>query len=211
MKKIIVIIMLLTSSILASCASDNQFTPMEYTASNVKAIRIDVRDREINISPSIDGKVHIDYFASSKEDYDFEIENGKLTVKSVSNKNWMDFIGTKPSKQYRKLAIEIPATIIEELSVSTTNENISIKEAAAASISLSSNGGSVNIGNLSVKDSLELTAKNGDIKGTVIGSYDDFSIHVDSKKGNSNLNNKDGGEKTLSISCNNGDINIELI
>ena len=57
----------------------------------------------------------------------------------------------------------------------------------------------------------KLAAKNGDIKGTVIGSYDDFSIHVDSKKGNSNLNNKDGGEKTLSISCNNGDINIELI
>ena len=211
MKKIIVIIMLLTSSILASCASDNQFTPMEYTASDVKAIRIDVRDREISISPSIDGKVHIDYFASSKEDYDFEIENGKLTVKSVSNKNWMDFIGTKPSKQYRKLAIEIPATIIEELSVATTNENISVNDIMAASISLSSNGGNVNIGNLSVKDSLELTAKNGDIKGTVIGSYDDFSIQVDSKKGNSNLNNKDGGEKTLSISCNNGDINIELI
>lgn len=211
MKKIIVIIMLLTSSILASCASDNQFTPMEYTASDVKAIRIDVRDREISISPSSDGKVHIDYFASSKEDYDFEIENGKLTVKSVSNKNWMDFIGTKPSKQYRKLSIEIPATIIKELSVATTNENISVKEAAAASIFLSSNGGNVNIGNLSVKDSLELTAKNGDIKGTVIGSYDDFSIQVDSKKGNSNLNNKDGGEKTLSISCNNGDINIELI
>ena len=211
MKKIIVIIMLLTSSILASCASDNQFTPMEYTASDVKAIRIDVRDREISISPSIDGKVHIDYFASSKEDYDFEIENGKLTVKSVSNKNWMDFIGTKPSKQYRKLAIEIPATIIEELSVATTNENISVNDITAASISLSSNGGNVNIGNLNVKDSLELTAKNGDIKGTVIGSYDDFSIQVDSKKGNSNLNNKDGGEKTLSISCNNGDINIELI
>ena len=56
---------------------------------------------------------------------------------------------------------------------------------------------------------LELRAKNGNISGTVAGSYDDFAIFSAVKKGESNLpEEKDSGEKTLQVSCNNGDIAI---
>lgn len=59
---------------------------------------------------------------------------------------------------------------------------------------------------------LFLTVKNGDIKGTVTGSCDDFSISSEIKKGESNLpDHKDGGEKTLNVSGNNGDVNIEFV
>lgn len=44
------------------------------------------------------------------------------------------------------------------------------------SVSLSSNGGDVSFGNLSVGSGLALNAKNGDITGTVVGSYDGFAI-----------------------------------
>ncbi|HIS61915.1 MAG TPA: hypothetical protein IAC14_06665 [Candidatus Scybalomonas excrementigallinarum] len=67
-------------------------------------------------------------------------------------------------------------------------------------------------GNLDVGNSLSLTVKNGDIKGMVIGSYDDFIIQSDIKKGDSNLpDNKNGGEKTLNVSSNNGDVNIDFV
>ena len=58
---------------------------------------------------------------------------------------------------------------------------------------------------------VNLTVKNGDISGTIVGSYDDFAIRTEIKKGESSLpENKDGGEKTLDVSANNGDVNIEF-
>ena len=60
------------------------------------------------------------------------------------------------------------------------------------------------------ENSISLNVKNGDINGSIIGGYDDFSIHCDIKKGNSNLPNIDGGDKTLDVSCNNGDVNISF-
>ena len=43
-------------------------------------------------------------------------------------------------------------------------------------------------------------------------TWDDFSMDVDIKKGECNLpTEKTGGEKTLSVSENNGDVNIEFV
>ncbi len=59
---------------------------------------------------------------------------------------------------------------------------------------------------------LKLTAKNGDIQGVVVGSYDDFSIITKIKKGDSNLPlEKKSGDKKLEVTNNNGNINIEIV
>ena len=61
-------------------------------------------------------------------------------------------------------------------------------------------------------NALTLSAKNGNVTGTVVGSYDDFSIQTEIKKGKSNLpDNKDSGNKKLEVSGNNGDVNIEFV
>ncbi|MBS6735622.1 MAG: hypothetical protein KH275_10585 [Clostridiales bacterium] len=79
------------------------------------------------------------------------------------------------------------------------------------SIQISDNGGNISFENLDVGNALQLTAKNGDISGTVAGSYDDFSIQSKIKKGDSSLpDDKDEGAKTLNVSCNNGDIDISF-
>ena len=65
---------------------------------------------------------------------------------------------------------------------------------------------------LNVGMSLSVAAKNGNIEGTVIGSYDDFAIQTEIKKGESNLpDNKTDGAKTLNVSSNHGDVNIEFV
>lgn len=59
---------------------------------------------------------------------------------------------------------------------------------------------------------LRLKVKNGDATGTVVGSYEDFAIRAQVKKGRSNLpENKDGGRKMLEVSANNGDVWIEFV
>ena len=79
------------------------------------------------------------------------------------------------------------------------------------SVSLSSNGGDVSFGNLSVGSGLALNAKNGAITGTVVGS-DGFAITSNVKKGESTLPDaKEGGEKTLDVTCNNGDVEVSFV
>lgn len=132
---------------------------------------------------------------------------------SASNKDWTDYIGGKPSAENRKILLQIPDALLDTLTLSTTNEDISLPAlAVSGSVSIFANGGNITFGNLEVKNSLTLTVKNGDISGAVVGNYDDFSIQTAIKKGENNLpSNKDDGEKTLNVSCNNGNINIEFV
>lgn len=153
------------------------------------------------------------YYENSKEYYDISVsDDNVLTMTSASDKEWTDYIGGKSSAENRKILLQIPDALLENLTLSTTNEDISLQAlAVSGSVSLSSNGGNIAFGNLDVGNALNLTVKNGDVSGTIIGSYDDFAIQSEIKKGESTLpDNKDSGEKTLNVSCNNGDVNVEF-
>lgn len=218
MKKIISIAWCLASGsvVLAGCSgSSAPFAQEEYTAdvSEIEEISIDVRDRQIEVSISEDDQIHISYFENSKETYDIAVsDENVLTMTSADNKECTDYIGGKPSAENRKISLQIPDAVLETLTLSTTNEDISLPElTAAGSISISSNGGNIAFENLDVGDALYLTVKNGDISGTITGNYDDFAIQSEIKKGESTLPDcKEGGEKTLNVSANNGDVNVEF-
>ena len=79
-------------------------------------------------------------------------------------------------------------------------------------ISINVNNGNIIFEQLAVGRTIDLVSKNGNISGAISGGYDDFAITTTIKKGDSNLPaQKDGGEKTLNVTANNGDINIEFI
>lgn len=217
MKKIIslVLCLILGSSVLSGCSDDSEpFEGKSYTSdTQINEINLDVQDREIEVSLSEDKQVHIKYYENSKEYYDISVsDENVLTMASASNKEWTDYVGGKPSAENRKILLQIPNALLENLTLSTTNEDIILTALAVnGSINISSNGGNITFENLDAGSSIYLTVKNGDIGGTVTGSYDDFAIQTKIKKGESNLpENKDGGEKTLNVSGNNGDINIEF-
>ena len=173
-----------------------------------------MRDREIEVTLSDDEQVHIQYSENSKEYYDISVSDGNvLTMVNANNKEWTDYIGGKPSAENRKISLQIPDALLDTLTLSTTNEDISLPAlAVTGSINISSNGGYISFGNLVVGSALTLNVKNGDISGAIVGSYDDFSIQSEIKKGESNLpDKKDGGEKALTVSSNNGDVNIEFV
>ncbi len=218
MKKIIslTLFLVLGSFVLAGCSNSSEpFEEKSYTSdTQIDEINLDVQDREIEVSLSEDEQVHIQYYENSKEYYDISVsDENVLTMASASNKEWTDYIGLKTSAENRKISLQIPDALLENLTLSTTNEDITLPELAVkGSINISSNGGNITFGNLDVGNALYLTVKNGDILGTVIGGYDDFAIKSEIKKGESNLpDNKDGGEKTLNVSGNNGDVDIEFV
>ena len=218
MKKIVslTLCLILSSFLLIGCSGNGeQFEEKSYTSDKkINEINLDVRDREIEVSLSEDEKVHIQYSENSKEYYDISVsDKNVLTMTSTSNKEWTDYIGVKSSAEDRKISLQIPNALIDTLTLSTTNGNVTLPALSVTeSINISSNNGNIAFENLDVGNIIFLNTKNGDILGTVIGSYDDFSIQSKIKKSESNLpDNKDSGEKTLNVSSNNGDINIEFV
>lgn len=218
MKKIILLAscLVLGSFILSGCSdSEEPFEEKSYTAdTQINEIDIDVRDREIDVSLSSDEKIHIQYSENSKEYYDISVsDDNVLSMTSASDKDWTDHIGVKTAEENRKISLQIPNALLDDITLSTTNEDITLSElSVTGSASISSNGGSISFEKLDVGSALTLNAKNGDISGTIAGSYDDFAIISEIKKGESNLPpRKDGGEKTLNVLCNNGDVDVELV
>ena len=200
---------------MAGCSNNSEpFEEKTYTPdTQISEINLDVRDREIEVTLSDDEQVHIQYSENSKEYYEISVSDGNvLTMVNASNKEWTDYIGGKASAENRKILLQIPDALLENLTLSTTNEDVSLPVlAVTGSIDISTNGGNITFESLDVGNTLTLTAKNGDISGTVVGSYDDFAIQSEIKKGDSNLpDNKDSGDKTLKVSGNNGDVNIEF-
>lgn len=201
---------------LTGCSNNDIFTEKSYSSGEIviEKVTIQVTDRELEVSASEDNQIYIDYFDGEKEYLDITVsESNELTVKLVFNKEWTDFIGTKPSAEYRKIKIRIPDNLLTTISASTTNENIKITALSfAEQIVLENNGGNILCERVNVGKAINLTAKNGNISGSIIGGWDDFSISCKIKKGDCNLPmNKESGEKSFSADCNNGDINIEFV
>lgn len=218
MKKLIslALCLVLGCSALAGCSNDSEpFKDRSYTpTAQISEININVRDRAIEVSLSADDQIHVQYSENSKEFYDISVSDEcVLTMSSSSDKEWTDYVGVKPPVEDRKISLQIPDALLKNLMLSTTNENITLSSLTITeSVDISSNGGNIVFESLDVGSALSLTAKNGDIEGTVIGGYDDFEIQSEIKKGKCNLpESKPGGEKTLNVSCNNGDVNIELV
>ena len=217
MKKIISLVLCLALGglVLSGCSGgEAQFEEKSYTPdAQVSAVTIDVQDRDVTVELSADGQVHIQYFESSKEFYDISVSGGVLTMNSASDKAWTDYIGMAAPSEYRKISLQVPDSLLDSLTLATTNEDVTLPALSVnGSISISSNGGNITFVDLGVGDSLTLNVKNGDITGTVIGGYDDFAIQSEIKSGSSTLpDSKTGGEKTLDVTCNNGDVNIEFV
>ena len=218
MKKIIAftLCLALSSFALVGCSGESEpFEEKSYTPDvQVSGSNLDVRDREIEVSLSEDEQIHIQYSENDKEYYDISVsDKNVLTMVNASNKEWTDYIGGKPSAEDRKIVLQIPDTLLDNLTLSTTNEDVSLPAlTVTGNITISCNSGNIAFESLSVGNALSLTVKSGDISGKVTGSYDDFAIQTEIKKGDSNLpGNKEDGEKSLNVSCNNGDVDIEFV
>ena len=197
------------------CSGEETFEAKRYSSGedSVTSVSIDVTDREVEIITSTDGQVHIDYSESEQEFYSLLLsEDGDLTMTLETDKDWTDFIGTKPAAQYRKITLAVPSGL-SDLTIRTTNETIGITSLTVqGAVLLDCNGGNIAFELLGVGKSLDVTAKNGNITGNVLGGWDDFSVSCEIKKGESNLpERKEGGEKSLTVNCNNGDIDIQFI
>ena len=215
MKKIYLLsIFLFTGFILLSgCSvSENDFEEKNFTVQEamITELQIDLKDRKIELEPSKDGQIHITYYDSSKEFYEIATSEHTLVMTGKNDKEWTDYIGKNASLNFRTVRLQIPQKGLASLDLKTSNEDILLPALHFSDrVSINVNNGNIKVEQLDVGKEIKLISKNGNINGVIAGSYDDFSISCEVKKGETNLpKTKDNGEKSLVVSVNNGDIDI---
>lgn len=172
MKKIllsVIALIAMASALIFGGCSEQTFESKSYSveAEKVSSVNIDVTDRTVEIDIWEGDGIEIEYSESDKEYYNIAVdENGGLKMELVLDYEWTDYIGYKPDGEYRKIIVKLPAADYKSINVTTTNEDIDVGAVSATSVSLNSNGGSVNFDGVAA-DSAEFTAKNGNISGTL--------------------------------------------
>lgn len=220
MKKIKVMmgVLLLAAALLTGCSQGEKevFRQKTFDADGreVREIAVDVRDREIQVVLSGDDSVRIDYAESGKQTYDVALsDQGVLTMTAASGKEWRDYVGVNASAEDRRIVLHVPAGKLDALELRTNKEDVTLPALLEADrVTLEVTDGDVSFDRLRVGECLDVTSKNGDVRGSVVGGYDDFAMTCAVKKGESSLpEEKAGGDKTLRVSANNGDVAIEFV
>lgn len=181
---------------LTSCG-DTEFNAQTYTSSSsLTSLTMTVENRTVNIKKSMDDKLMIEYYDSDKEYLNITENDSIIDISLGIDKQWYDFIGIQSDSQYRIINLYLPSTI-SSVQISTTNENINADNLTISNyIMLNTIYGDIELIDIYGSNKIELTTKNGNINGTIVGSYDDYSIKCEIKKGNTNLpSKKENGKK----------------
>lgn len=194
----------------ACSAEEYEAASRDFSAEEVKSITVDVTDRAVELSVSESGSIEIEYYKNSKEDYTFELEEGVLVIRSVFDKDWTDFIGVNGGRDKQVIRIAVPDGALQDISVTAKNRDVRVGPlSVTGSCTFENNNGDVLFESLDVGVSLTVSTKKGDVEGTVVGSYDEFSIEA-SAEHDCNLQNKEGGPKSLKLAANSGSVRVEL-
>ena len=215
MKKIITMIGLfcISIAILSGCSTkQTDFTQKNYSV-NSSQIQIITIDRKIDVELSDDDKIYIDYYESEQEFFNIAVsDDHTLTMSYDTEKQLTDYIGGNAPLQNRTIRLRIPQNLLSSLIIKTTNEDITLPSLTVTdSVSMYVNHGNIQFDTLDAGNTISLETKNGNINGTILGSYDDFTIESSAKKGENHLpESKAGGNKILKVFTNNGDIQIDI-
>lgn len=198
--------------LLTGCTQDLHFVEMEKSfAERISTLNLDARDRRVVVSGTEDENLLFRYQDSEREILDFELTETTLDVDLVIERGFGDFFGIQADVSYRTIEIYVPQDSPLSLNISTTGEYVSIEGISVETLTISNNNGDITFTDITSTGDISLSTKNADITGNIIGSYDDYAIDVDIKKGDTNLPiSKESGSKRLSISDNNGDVFVDI-
>ncbi|MDT3496862.1 DUF4097 domain-containing protein [Bacillus toyonensis] len=138
---------------------------------------------------------------------EIKTSKGDINLSEVNISGFID--ATTSNGKIKASNVEIE----KSFKVETKNDDINLSNVnVKGSIDATVSNGNLYIAKVAVEDTLKLQSKNGGINGTIVGSYDVFSISSQAAKGKNNLpENKTGGDKKLDVNANNGDINLKFV
>ena len=111
----------------SGCKNEGSFSAQSYSCAGeeVRNVSVDVRDSAVEIAPSEDGTLRIEYYESESRTYGIALEGGTLSVSLVSEGGIGNFFGVQPDVGFRTLRLYVPDGL-GTLAVTTTNEDITL-------------------------------------------------------------------------------------
>ncbi|MED3912786.1 DUF4097 domain-containing protein [Peribacillus simplex] len=138
---------------------------------------------------------------------DIKTSNGDIDLSEVNISGAVDATTSNGKIKVSNVAVD------KNLKMESKNDDIILSSVGIkGTFDATTSNGNIEVTKVAVKDTLKLSTTNGDITGIIKGAYDAFSISSHTSKGKNNLpENKINGDKTLDVSTNNGDINLEFV
>ncbi len=138
---------------------------------------------------------------------EIKTSKGDINLSEVNISGTIDAITSNGKIKASNVEIE------KRFKLETKNDDINLSNVKVkGSVDATVSNGNLDIEKVAIEDTLKLKSKNGGINGTIVGSYDVFSISSQASKGKNNLpENKSGGDKKLDVNANNGDIDLKFV
>ncbi|PEJ60573.1 MULTISPECIES: DUF4097 family beta strand repeat-containing protein [unclassified Bacillus (in: firmicutes)] len=192
--------------------SDVSYEKKSYSveAESIKQISLSDKGRKVELEESKDNDIHITYFESDKESYDIHVsDNDELVMKLVTDKDWKDYVGFQTDEEHHIVKIAVPNGITSEVKIQTSKGDIVLTDLKIdGSIETITNGGKIELTNVTANKKLKMKTKNDDIKLNDVNIKD--SIDATITKGNIKVSNVAVGD-TLKLRTKDGDITGSVI
>ena len=106
-------------------------------------------------------------------------------------------------------SVRLEKVTCEELTLKANSGSIHLNDVKAeGSFEAKTSSGGIHFDALEVGKDISMSANSGSIRGTIIGSEDDYSIISKTGSGSSNLNDSRNGSKNMDVSTTSGSIKI---
>lgn len=201
-------------ALLSACSSDSEISYEEKSysvdAERVSQIALSDEGKKVEVEESKDEKIHVTYSDSDQEFYDIDVtDEGVLSIKLVTDKEWKDYVGLKTDKEHRLIKIAVPNGISSEVKIETSKEDIILADLKIdGSIEAITNGGKIEFSNVSVSENISMKTKNDDIILNEVET--EASIEATTNKGDVKLSNV-AVEDKLKLRSKDGDITGTVI
>lgn len=212
--------------------SEKQVLNGEYIPEGkVSVVKIQAEDRGVQIVPSMDNQVRIQYEGQEEDEIIYHEIDGIFYFRQRERRKF-SFLKFEFFKKASIIMLEVPKNTLNQievisqnggikcrdiaiegnLSLITSNGGILVEKVDAKSIKMKTTNGALKIDGVMAKD-IELKTTNGSIKGTVIGNNSDYEINSKTSNGSNNLPNGwgMGKVKKLSALTTNGSISVEFV
>lgn len=190
------------------------------TSGSVKISKCDVRD-DINVKNSSGS---ISFSDVTGADITANNTSGGIRMENVKSSGKVQAESSSGSVRFTNVKAE------DDLLGKATSGSIKLEKVSCDDLTLKSNSGSIHLNDVKAEGSFEaknssggihfdalevgkdisMSATSGSVRGTLIGSEDDYSIISKTTSGGNNLTDSRNGSKSLDVNTTSGSINIKF-
>ena len=138
-----------------------QYNKVSYEINDVfNSIEIDCNTIDIAIKPSSDDNYKVEVYESDKIKYDVKVDENKLIINEIDERELIDYIGIKVFNNY--LTLYVPNDKYESLNISITTGDLTIEDLSIDNINLNFTTGDIYLNNINC-NYLNIKGTTGDV------------------------------------------------